>query len=78
MAKTTPWLLASRDYNIPKNHTLPGWTAQPTLTTFHHRAVRCKISVQDNDIQRASKSLAAHPCKHSTAAKHMRFAYPGH
>jgi len=40
MAKTTPWLLASRDHNCLKNYTLPGWTAQPTLTTFHHRAVR--------------------------------------
>jgi len=38
-AKTTPWLLASRDHNCLKNHTLPGWSAQPTLTTFHHRAV---------------------------------------
>ena len=40
MAKTTPWLLASRDYYCLKNHILPGWTAQPTLTTFHRRAVR--------------------------------------
>jgi len=40
MAKTTPWLLASRDYYCLKNHILTGWTAQPTLTTFHRRAVR--------------------------------------
>jgi len=56
MAKTTPWLLASRDYYCLKNHILTGWTAQPTLTTFHRRAVRrqreptCHQSLLENFI----------------------------
>jgi len=51
MAKTTPWLLASHDHNCLKNHTLPGWTAQPTLTTFHRRAVSCNLMPQLTFIQ---------------------------